>query len=116
MENQHRVIESPLITKFHIGNLALSIKSEFILAASAMPELEKPEIHGTEQIRPLLWRSWVVACGPGIHMGNTGRMYNPGIELHDFIYFIPEKGSFLSFSGILFVFVKMSDVLLTTRE
>jgi len=108
------ILTSPSEDIFKIGNLSFYIKNEYILAVSAMPELESPEIEKPCQIIPELWRGWVVAIGPGIRPPEANFTYNPGVRMSDFIYFSPESGKFFSFDDVLFIFVKMSDVVLTT--
>jgi len=110
--NQTIILNSPSDDIYKIGNLSFNIKGDYVLAASAMPELESPKIEFSSELVPELWRAWVVAIGPGIWLSKAKFTYNPGIKIEDYIYFLPNNGTFFSFDNVLFVFVKMSDVLL----
>ena len=101
---------------FWIGNLEFQVKNDFVLAASAMPELEGDDgIILPEKEVPLLWRGWVVAIGPGIYLPKAPFLYNPGIQREDFIYFRPKEGRFFDFDNISFVFVRMGNICLVAR-
>jgi len=110
---QNLILTSPSEDIYRIGNLSFYVKNEYILAASAMPELESSEIEVSTKLVPELWRGWVVAVGPGIRLSKAKFTYNPGVQIGNYIYFLPETGSFFSFDNILCVFVKMSDIVLT---
>lgn len=105
-------IQTPVFQdKFWFGNLEFTVKNDFILAASAMPEMEKEgKVIVPNKPLPFLWRGWVVSVGPGIFIPNKSFTYNPGVKVGDYVYFLPHNGRFFDFHNISFVFVKMQDL------
>ena len=110
------ILSPPSPDLFRIGNLEFQVKNDLVLTASAMPELEnRGEVLIPNTPTPFLWRGWVVAVGPGIHLTKAAFTFNPGIEVGDYVYFPSHIGRFFSFDNISFVFVKMQDIVMTTK-
>lgn len=106
-----QVITPTFQDKFRFGNLEITVRKDFVLAASAMPEMEKDgNVLIPNKPLPFLWRAWVVSVGPGIHLPARDFTFNPGVSTGNYIYFLPHVGRFFNFQAISFVFVKMSDI------
>ena len=116
-ESEETILLSPSSPdRFWFGNLEFNLNNDFVLAASAMPEMEEEgQVIIPDKPMPYLWRAWVVAIGPGIHLPKAIFTFNPGIQNRDYIHFLPENGKFFYFDKISFVFVKMQDIDIVAR-